>query len=331
MFRPNTYASNPAVGQGIDNLAAGLFGDPTQEAALEQTLSRAQQIQQETRMARENRARAETAADLFKHGDVQSGMAMLMGTGDASFLPNLGSAALAFQANTPGATDDQIRRALIGSGVNPSENFASTSVRADEISARDAAEALRQAEAVQRLANEGKGADGTDWLDATRRQDLQNQMQTELLNQLVDMGLPSSKDGVRTDLLPPGLMPEVMNEAWTNFTADTQPGRQPAPISTYINQALRRRIGSMSYTDDNSMIPFHGQEELTVKPPATAADVMAPAQAAPARPAAPAPAAAKVPPPEQRVSGQPYDTPRGRLIWFVDPKTRQAGWLPPGA
>jgi hypothetical protein len=318
-FRPNTYQSDQAIGQGINNLAAAFFGDPNEEAQYEHTISRARQVQDQVQRDRENRLRTQSAADLFQQGDIKGAMASLVSTGEAAYLPSLGDASLAFVANTPGSSDDEVRRALIGSGTNPSENFAASSGRADDISARDAAEAMAQAMAVQNSKNQGKGADGSDWLEATRRQKIQDELQTELINQLVDMGLPSSKDGVRTDLLPPGLMSEVLNEAWTGFSADMQPGRQPAPVGTYVNQALKRRVGNMNYTEDNHWLPGAGEEELTIGQPSTAADVLG-APGAPPAAATPAQPAAKGPPIGTRMDGHTFQggDPNDPKNWIRD-------------
>lgn len=154
-FTTNVYYSNPAIGRGVENLAAGLFGNPAQDASMELTLSRARQIQQDAQQARETRVALSQAADLFRAGDYSGGMGALLSSGDASYAPHLGSAALAFNANRPGATDDEIRRSFIGSGRNPSADFATTAGRADDIAARDAAAALRQATSVQGMQNAG--------------------------------------------------------------------------------------------------------------------------------------------------------------------------------
>jgi hypothetical protein len=374
-YRTNTFYSDPSIGRGVENLASALFGNPAEDAQIEQTLSRAKQIQQEIRLAREARDRSQSAADLFRSGDIMGGMAELLSTGQAGYAPHLGDVSLAFQANTPGATEDQIRRSYIGAGNSPPADFATTAGRADEIAGNDAAAALAQAEAVQKLKNlgtlqgvaanmvnsgqipldsaartfdpysvderiaaeapdaetagrlrgyrdRGKGSGsgtadgGINWLEAQRRQELQNKLQTEVINQLIDMGLPADKNGARTDLLPPGLLTDATNEAWTNFMADMQTNSQPAPVSAYVRDALSRRVSGMEYTDDNNVLPFFGSEELTVRPAAVAA------------PAQPQQSAPSVPPPEQRVSGKVYNTPRGPMTWFVDPQTGQSGWLP---
>lgn len=373
-YRTNTFYTDPAIAQGVNNLAAALFGNPAQDAQLEYTLSQARNIQQKARLEREARDRVRAAADLFGRGDVTAGMSELVGTGDAAYLSNMGDAALAFRANTPETTDDEIRRAFIGAGKNPSQHFATTAARADEIADRDARASMAESEAVQRLRNRGSiegltaervgagemsldeaarlfdplsvdqrialeapdaetagrlrgyrdrsgGEDdpGIDWLEAQRRQALQDQLQTEALNQLIDMGLPVEGKSARTDLLPPGMLVEVAGEAWSNMLADLEANRQPAPAGVYVNQALSRRVGGLDYTDDNNWVPFFGEEELSVRPPVSSV---------PATPTQQQPATQAVPPPAQRVSGKVYDTPRGPMVWYVDPQTGESGWLP---
>lgn len=344
-YRTNTYYTDPAIARGVENLASALFGNPAQDAQLEFTLSRAKQIQDEVRRDRDARQRADTAADLFAQGDIPGAMSALVGTADPRYLPGLGDAALAFRANAPGATDDQIRRAFIGAGHNPAEHFASTAGRADTIAARDAASAMEEALAVQGLRNEGAlgvqelrnagalaraqlpddddGPDGIDWLEAQRRQELQGALQSEALNQLIDMGLPATKDGVRTDLLPQGMLAEITNEAWTSLMADMQAKRPTAPIGTYARAAIAKRIGGLEYTDDDVPILGFGDERLTIRKPqgATTPTPSTGPMNANATPAT-------VPPPAQRVPGQVYQTPKGPMVWIVDPQTGRSGWAP---
>ena len=179
-------------------LVGALYGDPAKAAALESDRASAGLNLEKTRGERMkndslNPDYLAESLRLARGDDPAAGLGRIGATGlDPRHYLTAFNAQLATGEGVGEIDADRFgRAAVLSAGSSPSENFAATSSRADQISSRDAGEAMSQALATQKLRNQGD----IDLQSFKYNNDPSRKALADLLN----------PEGDQTDVTPQGL------------------------------------------------------------------------------------------------------------------------------
>lgn len=159
-----SFYTDPGFGQGIQNLSSALFPDPRRQQADQLNQMRSLELEQKINVGRRD---AMAQDDLFnaimawdgQNANPTQAMALqaAYGSGGASSLPNVAKGFGAQQFLTGQGGDDARRFDLMaGMGQSMNQNSAVSLGHQDQISARNADEAYRQAMDVERLKQAGQ-------------------------------------------------------------------------------------------------------------------------------------------------------------------------------
>lgn len=326
--------SYDAIGQGVNNLASLFLQTPdaARGAQADALAWRARESREGVRDAQRARAGQHELADIFENYtpetyDPRAVMGAALRNNVYKDPSALGNLFLAAAGNLPGMTDDQRVGAMVGTG-RPLSSTSSVSrehqtALLDNAARREievaqakgagrplsrdelvADTAVREgAEAAARLRERlygGRGSDTNPLLDATRRADLERDVDETITIYAEDMGLEPSQ-------VTPATRTRLLGEAMERVLGGQTPRNAVGDLFTQLNA---RAEGTGLFDGD----PRLAIDERT-DPHRTASTQ----------------GAGGVPAPDQREPGKIYQTPRGPMIWTVDPATGESGWLPAGA
>lgn len=335
MRRNNPYYVAPsgnydAIGQGITNLASVFMNTPSaaDTAKTEALAWQARGAKQDQEFAAADREEMGRMANLFEMYDEQTydprqvlatGLRAGMDQGDLAqlFLTSAGNL---------GMSDERRAGGMVGTGraLGPNDAMSvahQTRLRDENTQADLAAQGRDSVVANAFLEGGAEAATAArdamyfpsggpkpldPWTQAAKRAELEAAVVAEL-----DY-IPKKLGGPDTDAEMPAevydyILPRAMELVMQGYT----PASAVTMVSRDMNLAVDR---------DRGLIPFDRDDfEYTIPSRQTRA---------PTAPAAPAPLS--VPPAEQRVPGQVYNTPKGPMVWVVQPDG-QSGWAPAGA
>lgn len=340
MRQSNPYYVAPsgnldAIGQGATNLASVFMNTPNSadRAKSEALAWQARGSRQDQQFAQEDREEMQRMANLFElHDPATYDPRQVMATGLRGNMDqgDLAQLFLTATGNLPGMTEEQRTGALVGSGrtLGPDqavsmehqgrlreENRAADAADQTSQLSRDQAlasiftEQGPEAAEVAREAMYGPPAAGKQpdpWLEAKRRADVESAVLGE-----IDY-LPTKMGGAGDAEVPQEVYDYILPRAM-ELVAE---GDTPAAAVSRVSQKMNLNL------DRNWMIPFQ-KDRIEYQVPSQRDTPAQPRQPAPSQGTQPT----GLPAPDARVPGQVYDTPRGPMIWVVQPDG-QSGWMP---
>lgn len=129
-----SQGADPAIAQGINNLAGALFPSGGQRAQMDYMMAQASEANARRTRADHAFRAAQTLGDAVASGeDPRQVAAHMLRTGDPDMIKQLGPTLRSIVSLNPGLDEATARRFQFGAGDNPGTDFALTTGRADQL------------------------------------------------------------------------------------------------------------------------------------------------------------------------------------------------------